>query len=136
MRKATRRKSYSTAVNPVAIALLNRYPADAVLVPRIREHDALSAYQEGRADCDDHAQLCIAADTGLRLSGFGVEPESRHLFVAALELLKSLGGKSSTTADELDLLRQMVGAHDRQREQIGRGDYLKALKALQPRCRA
>jgi hypothetical protein len=128
MRKATRRKSYSTAVNPVAIALLNRQTADAVLVPRIREHDALSAFEEGRADCDDYGQLCITADTGLRLSGFGVEPESRPLFVGACELLERMHYCSSATPTELELLRRMVAAHDRQREQIGRGDYLKALK--------
>ena len=136
MRKATRRKSYSTRLHPVALAILNRQAAAEVILPRIAEHEALTAYQEGCAGWADHEHLSILAHAGLYLVERGLEPQERDTFAAGLDLLDNLAERSTTTADELALLRQMVAAHDRQREQIGRGDYLKALKALQPRCRA
>lgn len=136
MRKATRRKSYSTRLHPVAVAILNRQAAAEVILPRIAEHEALTAYQEGCARWADHEHLSIMAHVGLYLVERGLEPQERPTFAAGLDLLDNLVERSTTTATELALLRQMVAVHDRQREQIGRGDYLKALKALQPRCRA
>lgn len=135
-KKATRRRVYATNIHPVALAILNRQAADVVLAPRIREHQALTALMDGVADYEDHGHLSIAASTGLYLVERGLEPQERPTFEAGLDLLDNLVERSTTTAPELALLRQMVAAHDRQREQIGRGDYLKALKALQPRCRA
>lgn len=136
MRKATRRKSYSTRLHPVALATLNRQAAAEVILPRIAEHEALTAYQEGCAGWADHEHLSIMANAGLYLVERGLEPQERDTFAAGLDLLDNLAGLAVATADELDLLRRLVAAHDRQREQIGRGDYLKALKALQPQCRA
>jgi hypothetical protein len=136
MRKATRRKSYTTRAHPVALAILNRQAAAEVILPRIAEHEALSAYQEGRADAADHERLSIVATVGLYLSEQGIEPHEQPTFAAGLDLLDSLVERETAIAVELDLLRRMVAAHDRQREQIGRGDYLKALQALQPRSRA
>lgn len=129
-KKATRRRVYATNIHPVALAILNRQAADVVLEPRIREHQALTAFLDGVADCEDHGHLSIAAHTGLQLCGRGVDPESRPIFAAACELLERMGDSPSATPTELELLRRLVAAHDRQREQIGRGDYLKALKAL------
>lgn len=135
MRKGTHRKPRCDGCHPVAVALLNRQPAADLIVPRIAEHEALTAYQEGSADCDDHGRSNIAAHAGLHLCERGAEPDSRPIFKGAVELLDRLDGSSVATPTELHLLRLMVAAHDRQREQIGRGDYLKALKALQPQCR-
>lgn len=136
MEKATRRKTRHTSYHPVTFALLNLQSSADVIIPRIAEHEALSSYQEGRADCDDSGWLAIAAHVGLYLAARGVGQPDQPIFAAGLDLLETLGTRSAVSADELDLLRRMVAAHDRQREQVGRGDYLKALKALQPRCRA
>ncbi len=135
MRKATRRKSYSTRAHPVAVAILNRQAAAEVILPRIAEHEALTAYQEGCAGWADHRHLSIVARVGLHLVELGLEPQELDTFAAGLDLLDNLVERDTATADELDLLRRLVAAHDRQREQIGRGDYLKALQALLPRCR-
>lgn len=133
MRKATRRKSYETRLHPVAVAILNRQAATEILAPRIAEHQALTAYQVGKADAADHERLTIVATVGLYLVEQGLEPQDRPTFEAGLELLDNLVERESATADELALLRRMVAVHDLQREQVGRGDYLKTLKALQPR---
>jgi hypothetical protein len=130
MRKATRRKSYSTRLHPVAVAILNLQAAVEVIMPRIAEHEALTAYQEGRAGWTDHRHLSIVARAGLHLVKLGLEPQELDTFAAGLDLLDNLAGLAVATADELDLLRRLVAAHDRQREQIGRGDYLKTLQVL------
>lgn len=131
MRKATRRTTYTTRAHPVALAILNRQAASEVILPRIAEHEALTAYQEGRAGWADHEHLAIMAHVGLHLVERGLEPQERSTFVAGLDLLDNLVERGSATADELALLRRMVAVHDLQREQIGRGDYLKTLKLLQ-----
>ena len=136
MRKATRSKTYTTRAHPVALAILNQQAAAEVILPRIAEHEALSAYQEGRAGWADQEHLSILAHVGLYLVERGLEPQEQDTFAVGLDLLDSLVERQAATADELALLRRMVAAHDRQREQVGHGDYLKALQALQPRCRA
>ncbi len=133
MRKQTRRKLHAPRAHPVAVALLNRQSADQVLTPRISEHEALTAYQAGTASDEDHEMLIIAARVGMRLADSGVEPDARPVFVAFLALENQMQGKPDATPTELDLMRRLVAAHDRQRERIGRGDYWKAVMWLSAR---
>jgi hypothetical protein len=110
----------------VTVAILNQQTADEVLTPRISEHEALTAYQAGTAGGADHEVLFIAARVGLHLADCGVEPDTRPVLSAFLDMLDGMEGRPSATDQELELMRRMVAAHDRQREQIGRGDYWKA----------
>lgn len=130
MRKHTRRKLHAPRAHPVAVAILNQQSADQVLTPRISEHEALTAYQTGTAGEADHEIMVIAAHVGLRLADFGVEPDARPVLSAFLEMMDGMEGRPSATAQELDLMRRMVAAHDRQREQIGRGDYWRLVMSL------
>lgn len=130
MRKTARRKLHSPRAHPVAVAILNRQTADKVLTPRISEHEALSAYQAGTADDTDREILLIAANVGLRLADSGIEPDARPVLFAFLEMMGGMQGRPLATAQELDLMRQIVVVHERQREQIGRGDYWKAVMSL------
>lgn len=131
MKKQTRRKVYSTAINPVMHAMMG-----AALIPekeldqlRLRELAAIEAFRNGTAGMRDWQDVCAMMNLCEEMARDGIGPEALEACERAqaslIEATRRFErtGKMGTTGPGLQAFRDVYEFHDLQRQSVPRSVY-------------
>ena len=138
MRKATRRKVRSTAMNPVALALLSQQTAKEDLADLLTaEAQAIAALKAGAASQWDMQWLRRMVATAHEMAVAGIGPEVLAPCEAARQALQHI----APTAHGFHLadvtpLAELHRWHQVQREEASAADYVRALDAARRHSRS
>lgn len=143
MRKRTRRKVWSTAINPITHAVLGAalIPQDELDRLRIRELAAIEAFRAGKAGLQEWHDITSYLNLCEMLAHQGVGPEA----LVACETLQDelieaahrfeATGKMGLTGPGLVAARDVWEFHDLQRQSVARSVYERAIETLGQRIR-
>lgn len=143
MRKQTRRKIYSTAINPITHALLG-----AALIPekeldqlRLRELAAIEAFRAGRAGLQDWRDITALMNLCEQMARDGIGREALEACERAQTALIDAAhryertAKMGTTGPGLQAFRDVYEFHDLQRQSVPRSVYEQCIARVTNRVR-
>lgn len=144
MRKQTRRKVYSTAINPITHALMG-----AALIPekeldqlRLRELAAIEAFRAGSAGLQDWHDVCAMMNLCEEMARDGIGPEALEACERAQAALIEASrrfertGKMGTTGPGLVAFRDVYAFHDLQRQSVPRSTYERCIARATAKVRS
>jgi hypothetical protein len=144
MRKRTRRKFWTTEINPVTHALMGAalLPESELNKLRMRELAAIEAFRSGVATLQDWYDINAMNNLCETMARSGVGPEALEATqIAQAALLEATQrfertGKMGTTGPGLQAFREVYEFHDLQRQSVPRSIYERCIVKLRNRVKS
>lgn len=133
MKKHTRRRRWDLDAHPVRLAMLTEPASDAdMLTLRIRELQALAAFEGGTAGAQEWRDLDTMRRIAQALAADGIGPEALGLCHQARELLRQARAVAALPPQALAVLRELLAIHEAQRTSASRAQYEQAINRAAP----
>jgi hypothetical protein len=138
MRKQTRRKIWSTNINPVAHAMAGASITDAesLNILRTKENNSMEAFRNGSATRHDWNNINAVVRLAESMAAANIGPEVMvHCKIAEMHLLDAQDrfkrlGKMGSTALGLQSFQEIIEWHELQRTSVARSVYEKHIKRV------
>jgi hypothetical protein len=138
MRKQTRRKIWSTNINPVAHAMAGASITDAesLNILRTKENASMEAFRNGSATKQDWNNINAVVRLAESMAAANIGPEvAVHCKIAEMHLLDAQDrfkrlGKMGSTALGLQSFQEIIEWHELQRTSVARSVYEKHIKRV------
>jgi hypothetical protein len=138
MRKQTRRKVWSTNINPVAHAMAGASITDAesLNILRAKENNSMEAFRNGSATRHDWNNINAVVRLAESMAAANIGPEVMvHCKIAEMHLLDAQDrfkrlGKMGSTALGLQSFQEIIEWHELQRTSVARSVYEKHIKRV------
>jgi hypothetical protein len=138
MRKQTRRKVWSTNINPVAHAMAGASITDAesLNILRTKENNSMEAFRNGSATRHDWNNINAVVRLAESMAAANIGPEVMvHCKIAEMHLLDAQDrfkrlGKMGSTALGLQSFQEIIEWHELQRTSVARSVYEKHIKRV------
>jgi hypothetical protein len=138
MRKQTRRKIWSTNINPVAHAMAGASITDAesLNILRTKENASMEAFRNGSATKQDWNNINAVVRLAESMADANIGPEVMvYCKIAEMHLLDAQDrfkrlGKMGSTALGLQSFQEIIEWHELQRTSVARSVYEKHIKRV------
>lgn len=138
MRKQTRRKVWSTNINPVAHAMAGASITDAesLNILRTKENNSMEAFRNGSATRHDWNNINAVVRLAESMADANIGPEVMvYCKIAEMHLLDAQDrfkrlGKMGSTALGLQSFQEIIEWHELQRTSVARSVYEKHIKRV------
>ena len=138
MRKQTRRKVWSTNINPVVHAMAGASITDAesLNILRTKENNSMEAFRNGSATRHDWNNINAVVRLAESMAAANIGPEVMvHCKIAEMHLLDAQDrfkrlGKMGSTALGLQSFQEIIEWHELQRTSVARSVYEKHIKRV------
>jgi hypothetical protein len=138
MRKQTRRKVWSTNINPVSHAMAGASITDAesLNILRAKESGSMEAFRNGSATRHDWNNINAVVRLAESMAAANIGPEVMvHCKIAEMHLLDAQDrfkrlGKMGSTALGLQSFQEIIEWHELQRTSVARSVYEKHIKRV------
>jgi hypothetical protein len=138
MRKQTRRKVWSTNINPVSHAMAGASITDAesLNILRTKENNSMEAFRNGSATRHDWNNINAVVRLAESMAAANIGPEVMvHCKIAEMHLLDAQDrfkrlGKMGSTALGLQSFQEIIEWHELQRTSVARSVYEKHIKRV------
>jgi hypothetical protein len=138
MRKQTRRKVWSTNINPVAHAMAGASITDAesLNILRAKENGSMEAFRNGSATKQDWNNINAVVRLAESMADANIGPEVMvYCKIAEMHLLDAQDrfkrlGKMGSTALGLQSFQEIIEWHELQRTSVARSVYEKHIKRV------